>query len=194
MTEKLATYEAVWRQDIKSYEAVYSEWVQLRALDGDVATESQKVALREVWKHRQRLLTQFIRVKAQFDVYLEPFPFSPMMQLANDCEDLSNGIVSAVITDARSSGGRPLRRRERHDIAKAVYFLEYVEKGLLTCRNPTTTVARAFNVTRKTVQNWKKDSARLCEGVPRPHVNVSQQSMEISGDRYSIFGRGAPSE
>jgi hypothetical protein len=194
MTEKLAIYETVWRQDIETYEAVYSEWIRLRALDGDVATESQKVALREVWKRRQRMLTQFIQVKAQFDVYLEPFPFSPMLELANDCEDLSNGIVSEMITVARSSGGRPLRRRERHDIAKAVYFLEYVEKGLLTCRNPTITVARAFNVTRKTVQNWKKDSARLCEGVPRPHVNVSLQSMEISGDRYSIFGRGAPSE
>jgi hypothetical protein len=194
MTEKLAIYEAVWRQNIETYEVVFSEWVRLRALDGDVASESQKVALRQVWKLRQLMLTQFIRVKAQFDGYLEPFPFSPMLELANDCEDLSNGIVSEMITVARSSGGRPLRRRERHDIAKAVYFLEYVEKGLLICRNPIITVARAFNVTRKTVQNWKKDSARLCEGVPRPHVNVSQQSMENAGDRYSIFGRGAPSE
>lgn len=74
------------------------------------------------------VLWMFVRTRAQFDHELLPFPVDVLGRLANIAEELSDGIVPALVADARK-GGRPYRLRERRYIAYAVLYILAVKRG-----------------------------------------------------------------
>ena len=152
--------------------------------------------VREWWQLVNALLWKYVRTTAQTGKPPDgAFPAFAFGRLANLAEELSNGIVPTLIEDVRA-GGRPLRLAERRDIARALYYLIAVKEGRIDDRAPVSTVARAYNVTRKAVHKWKSDAERLCVGVPGRNSPPDRivSCMQDAGARYTRLGRGAPSE
>jgi len=152
-------------------------------------------AVREWWCAANAVLWMFTRTRAQFNHELQPFPAFTFGRLANISEELSNGNLPSLVSDAAGTG-RKYFLMERHHIAYGVLYIEAVKRGEIQDKSPNKTVRQAYNVTAKTVQNWMKRRDEMCVGVPHEHLSPDKlklKMLECAGV-YSHIGRGAPSE
>lgn len=171
-------------------QAAMSDFLLAAGTDGDELNSDAKSELRKYWSLAARLILDFVEVSARTG---HAAPISLLSQLGWLLDDLGRGVVDPSIENARSDGGRPVKRSEINEISRALFFLEAVDSGSIACSSPVKTVADAFNVTKQTVRNWRNDHARLTENQQRPHPNLIEESMRYAGLRYSVRGRGAPS-
>ncbi len=191
-----------------SLERLKSEWPKLLELEeaafqrnceldshGEHVSQEKKDAVREWWRLVNGILWMFVRTRAQHNHELQPFPAYTLGRLANIAEEISNGNVPSLISDARK-GGRALWRAERHHIAYGIAYIEAVREGKIIDKSPNKTVRQAYNVTAKAVQNWMKRRDEFCVGVPFKHLTPSQlqEKMVECAEVYARIGRGAPSD
>jgi hypothetical protein len=182
-----------WKEVLSEYDSAWDEFMDTFPRKTNSVLEKHRKATQRVWKATAHLLREYTRVKVQYGVTLEPMPVILFSRLALHFDDLGSGVMPDVFEKARDDG-RAYSHFHRELLAKAVYFLSAVEAGEIECRAPTKTVARHFNVTEQTVRNWRKRAEEFCHDIPRPHVGMLVQAMEDAGRKYSVLGRGAPSQ
>ncbi len=169
---------------------IMGEFALIKARDRYNISAAQKDKIRSLWRQRAVILRKLAEADASPIPVSNPLLADSLLRLSLVCEDLSRGIVPASVELARK-GGRPLKLGERHDIAKAIYFLMAVEDGHIQCQSPIQTVAVMFAVSKQAVRGWRKRADDICEGVPKPHPNMIEAAMRNAGKRYSVIGRGA---
>lgn len=148
------------------------------------------------WSSASQVLQVFTQAQAQLHRTLEPFPIQMLMRLGKLTYDLGKGIVPQVAGDAsKGKPGRPVGWTERRDIAHAIFYVQACKSGEIADRAYNKTVRNTYTVTARAVQKWMQNADDLCAGIQRPRSpEVIESQMRLSGARYSLIGRGAPSE
>lgn len=182
-----------WEQLLKDEERLFEEACELYRHNNE-RTPQKSEKVREWWLVVNSVLWMFTRTKAQNGYNLSPDPLFTLARLANISEELANGNVPAMVRDVAKSG-RTMTLGERKHIAIAVLYVEAAKRGDISDKSPVITVARAYNVTRKTVQNWQKKRDELCVGVRKDNdPEWLTAEMHRCGGIYTRIGRGAPSD
>lgn len=190
MTKDLEDRNRKWQLLLETEERLFKNACELELQNWE-KTEEQVEALREWWSCTNAIIWMFVRTNAQDGITLEPFPHFTLARLANISEELSRGIVPTFVSDA-AARGRPLRRKERHHIAYAIFYIEAVQRGDITDRHHNKTVREIYGVTAKAVQKWMKQRDEICLGVPIEGYSPEQieQKMRKCGAFYKVVGRG----
>ncbi len=185
-------YIEEWLKLLEREEAAFQHLCSFYDDKQYVKTHEKSKATKEWWLLVNAILWMQIRTKAQLNHDLYPAPIKMLARMANIAEELSSGLVSTIISDV--SGGRPLWRAERHDIAYGVAYIKAVRRGELEDRSPNKTVRQAYDVTARTVQRWMHKEQEISVGAPFKHLSPQQLKVKMleSGSRYSKLGRGAP--
>ncbi len=121
-----------------AYEAGYSA-----CYNENATAQEKQAASRRWWSAANAVLWHYVRTHAQERITLEPLPANLLARLANLAEELSNGNVSELISDVHKIGRPRKWRKERHDIARAIYYVEAVRRGEIADRHPIKTVHEA---------------------------------------------------
>ena len=179
------------------------EWPRLVALERDAAKTARNVgndrasskkqradALRAWWSTVSAVLTFYVRTLKSHGFTLEPMPADILILLAHLSEDLSNGIVHPILDDVYITGRRTMWRKQRHDIAKAIYYIEAVRRGEIKDPHPIKTVREQFGVLQRTVQRWIERRNKICTGAPGGGLGYApddiREAMVFAGGQYQF--------
>jgi hypothetical protein len=112
-------------------------------------------------------------------------PVEAIGRVAKLLESLSGGHLPDAVKAAISMNGHPeYRLSERRDIAFAIFYIDAAKKGDIPDRAYNKTVAEAFGVDRTTVQNWVRNSDRICANVGRPGTRSLKRRMLQAAKQY----------
>ncbi len=99
--------------------------------------------------------------------------------------------------DTKGIGVRGLRHSllEAKDIAWAIAYLQACKRGEIKNEKPTSTVAEAYDVTKRAVQKWVTERAEYLELVDLNDINGNEleRMMFEAAARYQKIGRGTGS-
>lgn len=181
-----------WWRDLLLTERTWSEICMERHDKNDDDVQS---ALKQWWFSVHRALLFYTRTQAGGGLPIEPFPAQLMLRLSRISHDLGHGDVSELITDLQKGGGRNSKGwTEREDIANAIFYIKACQEGVIKNRAFNQTVSDAFNVTKRTVQRWCENADDYCAAFSSARsAKVIEERMRRSAERYSRYGRGAPS-
>lgn len=191
---ELARLEVEWSKLLDKEEEIFQRCCHLDNENPD-KTPAKAQAVREWWSAANAVLSMFIPTRTKLNHELLPFPAHTLSRLAHIAEELSNGNVLPVVSDA-AGGGHALFRMERHHIAHGVLYIEAVRRGEIDNPAPIKTVAQAYKVTKQTVRNWIKRRDKICVGVPHKNLTPEELTEEMFDCAviYAWIGRGASSE
>lgn len=117
-----------------------------------------------------------------------PIPGEIRDHLAFAFEDICEGFTSDLLSPVKRGGGRerPFAKKLQ---AVAIRYLRWVEDGRIDDRRPTATVAEAYDVTTKTVRNWKKawNETPIPESYEEYGPDAVTRFMRATGKQYRRF-------
>lgn len=162
-----AALRAEWRRLLEEVEALFKIACELDAeqLNESKKTKAKSEALREFWAATSRALEMYATNPTRHQIDLTPFPGVLLLRLAKVAEELGNGNVATLVTEA-ASGGRPRTVGERHHIAYGIAYLDAVERGQIVDRSPNKTVRKAYNVTKKRFSGGSSNATRYAAVSP----------------------------
>lgn len=175
----------------KALEAIQIKIALLSKNDPELSKNATRKKIREYWKRTSELLRQMSLWHLDVGGPIAHDIGGMLFRMHTLAEDLGDGQISPWIEAARNTGGgKGSTRFERELISMAIFFLEGVDDGSITCDRPTSYVAEEYNVTRKTVRNWKAKRDIYAAGQIKPHPNLIEESMRYAAVKYRAFGRG----
>lgn len=179
-----------WRSALEELERDFEELIKAK----ETHSEVHRLAVQRWWMQASGILWYFARAQAQ-GTEVEPAPAVLLGRLANIAEELANGNLPWLVADS-ADNARKYWRAERQDIAYAVFYVEACKAGKIRDRSVNKTVREAYNVTSRTVQRWVADRENICRGVFIGGLSPEELTgeMRTRGERYSLIGRGAPSD
>lgn len=191
--ERILEIEHRWEIILRWHEESFEVCCNLQN-DPSTTKAQRREAVREFWGSVTTALRVYVRTQNQLNHHLTPHPDFLLMRLSNVTEELYGGNVPTLVSDA-AAPGRTRWRAERHDIAYAVFYLEAVKRRDIIDKSPNKTVREAYNVTANAVRAWAKDRDQICADVPIRGFSPAElrEKMLECGERYTRFGRGAPS-
>lgn len=133
------------------------------------------------------------------DTPLNHLPPDIILNLSRLCGYLAVGKIPEPMADCQGAGQSKPGPTERRDIEIAVAYIRAAKAGIFQDRAPTQSVAAAYDVKRRTVQDWSAsmpeiDAASVASGHPELLPSLMRQAARRyrhAGRSFSAIGRRA---
>lgn len=125
----------------------YAHYLEAKCLPTNESKTGEHCYTPEAIEGMQRAILDALRADG-------PIPGEIRDHLAFAFEEICAGIKSDLLSPVKRGSGRE-RPIAKHMQAAAIRYLRWVEDGRIDDKRPTATVAEAYGVSKRTVQNWQ---------------------------------------